>query len=56
MKGDWRPELPARPVFVDARPLGRRWDWGLVGWWLSGVCFCVAFWVLVGLTLSRIDY
>jgi hypothetical protein len=56
MEGKWRPELPDRPVFGYAWRLSPRWDWLVVGWWLCGLCVCVAFWVLLGLTLSSIDY
>jgi len=45
-----------RPVCVHVRPLSRRWDWWVLGFWLTGLCFCLAFWVLLGLTLSGIDY
>jgi hypothetical protein len=41
---------------VHARPPSRRWDWSVTGWWLCGLCLCLAFWVLIGLTLSGIDY
>jgi hypothetical protein len=56
VEGKWRSELPDRPVFGDARRLSNRRDWFVVGWWLCGMCFCVAFWALFGLTLSGIDY
>ena len=56
MEGKWRPELPDRPVFGYALRLSHRWDWFVVGWWLCGLCACLAFWVLLSLTLSGIDY
>jgi hypothetical protein len=56
MEGKWRPELPDRPVFGHAWRLSDRWDWWVVGWWLCGLCVCCAFWVLLGLTLSGIEY
>jgi len=57
MAGDGRPGLADRTVIVHhARPLSRRWDWWVIGCWLSGLCVCLAFWVLLGLTLSGIDY
>ena len=45
-----------RPVFAHASPLSRRWDWWVIGFWLSALCFCLACWVLLGMTLSGIDY
>lgn len=55
MESKWRPELPDRPVFGNvARRPSRRWDWWLVSFWLLAVCLCVAFWWLVGETLSQI--
>ena len=56
MEGKWRPELPDRPAFGRARRLSQRWDWFVVGCWVCGLCVCVAFWMLLGLTLSGIDY
>lgn len=56
MEGKWRPELPDRPVVVYGWRFSRRWDWPVVGCWLCGLSACVAFWVLLGLTLSRINY
>jgi hypothetical protein len=56
VEGKWRPELPDRPVFGYAWRFGRRCDWWLIGWWLLGLSFCLAFWALLGLTLSGIHY
>jgi hypothetical protein len=53
MEGKWRPELRDLRVFGEApRPVSHRWDWWLVGWWLFGLCFIVAFWVLLVLALT----
>ena len=54
MESKLHPELSDRPVFGYAWRVGHR-DWWLIGWWLLGLGFCVAFWVLLGLTLSGID-
>jgi hypothetical protein len=28
----------------------------VIGFWLSALCVCLALWVLLGMTLSGIDY
>jgi hypothetical protein len=56
MESEWHPELPDRPVFGNPRGLSHQWDWFVAGWWLCALCLCIAFWVLLGLTLSGIDY
>jgi hypothetical protein len=56
VEGKWRSELPDRTVFAHGWRFSRRWDWWLIGWWLVGLSSCVAFLVLLGLTLSGIDY
>lgn len=55
MKDKWHPELPDRPL-LGYPWLVVRWDWPLLGWWLIALGSCVAFWALLGLTLSGIAY
>ena len=55
MESKWHSELPDAAVFGYARRVGRM-DWCRIGCWLLGLSFCVVFWVLLGLTLSGIDY
>ena len=56
MEGKWRPELPNRLVVGYEWRRTHRWDWFVVGSWLCGLSVCVAFWVLLGLTLSGISH
>ena len=54
MEDKWPSEVLDRPVFDYAWRLSHGWDWFVVGWWLCALGICVAFWVLLGLTLSGI--
>jgi hypothetical protein len=55
MESRWHPELSRRPVRGKVtRGVSRRWDWWLVSFWLLALGLCVAFWWLVGLTMSQI--
>jgi hypothetical protein len=56
VESKWRLAPSYRPVVGFAWRPSQRWDWHVLGWWLCGVCLCVAFWTLLGLTLSGINY
>jgi hypothetical protein len=53
MDSKWRSELLDGPFQDNAVwRLGHRWDWGLIGWWLLALCFCLAVWGVLGLSLA----
>lgn len=57
MESKWRSDRPDRPVLGgDVWRVSHQWDWWLISWWLLGLSFCLAFWALLGLILSGIDY
>jgi hypothetical protein len=56
MEDEWRSERLEQPVFGgDALRERRRWDWWVTGCWLFVLGLCVAFWVLLSLTLSQVS-
>ena len=56
MESKWRRELYGPVIGHAGRRISHHWDRWLLSAWLLTLSFCIAFWVLVGLVLSQIDW